>query len=128
MLCGYFILGDDYLMALFSIDNEVTQKQSKKLSLIDMAKAKFNDDTSLIDEISKYLQFRRQSRNYPTRISWDMQLSLLEKVPRNERVNCVHRSTVCGYRSIVFENNVNVSNSVTRTHINDSTNIVNKGF
>lgn len=104
--------------------NVINVKKSKK-SLLDMARDKFGNDAQLLQEISNYLISRRQSRNYPTRTSWEYQLDLLSKLPVVDRAKSVHRSTVCGYRSIAYENN---TTGVTRNKVDTSTQISNRGF
>lgn len=91
-----------------------------------MARDKFGNDAQLLQEISNYLVSRRQSRNYPTRTSWECQLDLLSKLPVVDRAKSVHRSTVCGYRSIAYENNT--TTGVTRNKVDTSTQISNRGF
>lgn len=91
-----------------------------------MARDKFGNDAQLLQEISNYLVSRRQSRNYPTRTSWEYQLDLLSKLPVVDRAKSVHRSTVCGYRSIAYENNT--TTGVTRNKVDTSTQISNRGF
>lgn len=99
---------------------------SHKPSLFEMAKERFGNNEELLKEITNYLRARRQSRNYPTRTSWEYQLDLLEKLPIVERVKSVHRSTVCGYRSIAYDNKHDVL--VSRNKIDDSTQISTRGF
>lgn len=93
---------------------------------MDMAIDKFGNDTNLLGEISKYLASRRQARNYPTKTAWACQLDLLMKLPVVERVKSVHRSTLCGYRSIAYENNT--TTGVTRNKVDTSTQISTRGF
>lgn len=104
---------------------KVVEKKPKQ-SLMDMARDKFGNDTNLLGEISKYLASRRQARNYPTKTAWACQLDLLMKLPVVERAKSVHRSTLCGYRSIAYENNT--TTGVTRNKVDTSTQISNRGF
>lgn len=80
-----------------------TKKTNSKESLLEMAEKEFLGDDALIEEIKKYLLSRRASRNYPTRVSWEMQLKLLKKIPEQQRVQSVRRSTLNGYRQIAYE-------------------------
>lgn len=86
------------------LDISQNKKQQKhKPSLLEMAEKEFLGDDALIEEIKKYLLSRRASRNYPTRVSWEMQLKLLKKIPEKQRVQSVRRSTLNGYRQIAFD-------------------------
>ena len=86
------------------LDISQNKKQQKhKPSLLEMAEKEFLGDDVLIEEIKKYLLSRRASRNYPTRVSWEMQLKLLKKIPEQQRVQSVRRSTLNGYRQIAFD-------------------------
>ena len=99
--------------------NTVVAKQ--KVSLYDLALEKFKDDSNLLKEISSYLKSRKQARNYPTRTAWIEQLNILESLPKFERAKSVHRSTVCGYRSIAYKNEDTVAiNKVNKNNINMS--------
>lgn len=86
------------------LDISQNKKQQKhRPSLLEMAEKEFLGDDALIEEIKKYLLSRRASRNYPTRVSWEMQLKLLKKIPKQQRVQSVRRSTLNGYRQIAFD-------------------------
>ena len=80
-----------------------TKKAKSKESLLEMAEKKFFGDKELLSEIDKYLKSRKAQKNYPTRVSWEMQLELLKKLPKQFRVNSVRRSTLNGYRQIAFD-------------------------
>ena len=80
-----------------------TKKAKSKESLFEMAEKKFFGDKELLSEIDKYLKSRKAQKNYPTRVSWEMQLELLKKLPKQFRVNSVRRSTLNGYRQIAFD-------------------------
>ena len=80
-----------------------TKKTKSKESLFEMAEKKFFGDEELLSEIDKYLKSRKAQKNYPTRVSWEMQLELLKKLPKQFRVNSVRRSTLNGYRQIAFD-------------------------
>ena len=80
-----------------------TQKTKSKESLFEMAEKKFFGDKELLSEIDKYLKSRKAQKNYPTRVSWEMQLELLKKLPKQFRANSVRRSTLNGYRQIAFD-------------------------
>lgn len=80
-----------------------TKKTKSKESLFEMAEKKFFGDKELLSEIDKYLKSRKAQKNYPTRVSWEMQLELLKKLPKQFRANSVRRSTLNGYRQIAFD-------------------------
>ena len=80
-----------------------TEKTKSKESLFEMAEKKFFGDKELLSEINKYLKSRKAQKNYPTRVSWEMQLELLKKLPKQFRASSVRRSTLNGYRQIAFD-------------------------
>ena len=80
-----------------------TKKTKSKESLFEIAEKKFFGDKELLSEIDKYLKSRKAQKNYPTRVSWEMQLELLKKLPKQFRANSVRRSTLNGYRQIAFD-------------------------
>ena len=80
-----------------------TKKTKSKESLFEMAEKKFFGDKELLSEINKYLKSRKSQKNYPTRVSWEMQLELLKKLPKQFRASSVRRSTLNGYRQIAFD-------------------------
>ena len=80
-----------------------TKKTKSKESLFEMAEKKFFGEKELLSEIDKYLKSRKAQKNYPTRVSWEMQLELLKKLPKQFRANSVRRSTLNGYRQIAFD-------------------------
>ena len=82
-----------------------TKKTKSKESLFEMAEKKFFGDEELLSEIDKYLKSRKAQKNYPTRVSWEMQLELLKKLPKQFRASSVRRSTLNGYRQIAFDTN-----------------------
>ena len=82
-----------------------TKKTKSKESLFEMAEKKFFGDKELLSEIDKYLKSRKAQKNYPTRVSWEMQLELLKKLPKQFRASSVRRSTLNGYRQIAFDTN-----------------------
>lgn len=90
--------GNDYT----DLDSDNKKTKSKE-SLFEMAEKKFFGDKELLSEIDKYLKSRKAQKNYPTRVSWEMQLELLKKLPKQFRVNSVRRSTLNGYRQIAFD-------------------------
>lgn len=90
--------GNDYT----DLDSDNKKTKSKE-SLFEMAEKKFFGDKELLTEIDKYLKSRKAQKNYPTRVSWEMQLELLKKLPKQFRVNSVRRSTLNGYRQIAFD-------------------------
>ena len=84
-------------------DNKNTKKSKSKESLFEMAEKRFFGDKELLSEIDKYLKSRKAQKNYPTRVSWEMQLELLKKLPKQFRASSVRRSTLNGYRQIAFD-------------------------
>ena len=90
--------GNDYT----DLDNDNKKTKSKE-SLFEMAEKKFFGDKELLSEIDKYLKSRKAQKNYPTRVSWEMQLELLKKLPKQFRASSVRRSTLNGYRQIAFD-------------------------
>ena len=80
-----------------------TKKSKSKESLFEMAEKKFFGEEELLSEIDKYLKSRKAQKNYPTRVSWEMQLELLKKLPKQFRASSVRRSTLNGYRQIAFD-------------------------
>ena len=90
--------GNDY----DDLDNDNKKTKSKE-SLFEMAEKKFFGDDELLSEIDKYLKSRKAQKNYPTRVSWEMQLELLKKLPKQFRASSVRRSTLNGYRQIAFD-------------------------
>ena len=80
-----------------------TKKTKSKESLFEMAEKKFFGDKELLTEIAKYLNSRKAQKNYPNKVSWEMQLELLKKLPKQFRASSVRRSTLNGYRQIAFE-------------------------
>lgn len=88
--------------AYSNLDND-NKKAKPKESLFEMAEKKFFGDEELLTEIAKYLKSRKAQKNYPTRVSWEMQLELLKKLPKQLRTNSVRRSTLNGYRQIAFD-------------------------
>ena len=90
--------GNDYT----DLDSDNKKTKSKE-SLFEMAEKKFFGDKELLSEIDKYLKSRKAQKNYPTRVSWEMQLELLKKLPKQFRASSVRRSTLNGYRQIAFD-------------------------
>ena len=98
--------GNDY----DDLDNDNKKAKSKE-SLFEMADKKFFGDEELLSEIDKYLKSRKAQKNYPTRVSWEMQLELLKKLPKQFRANSVRRSTLNGYRQIAFDTSSYITNT-----------------
>lgn len=97
----------------------------KEPTLIQMAKNLFGTDTKLMLEIENYLASRRQQHNMPTKISWKMQLEILQEIPEQDRANEVRNCTIKGYRQIAYKKDKvqqNVSRAKKEIHI------VNQGF
>ena len=108
------------------------KEKKESISCLDMAKSMFSDDVKLIKELSNYLHNRKVQRNMPKKKAWDDQLKLLEKVPKEQRANQVHRATERGWMAIAFEDtnkyaNKNIDTSVKRTKVNKN-DIVEQGF
>ena len=92
-----------------------TKKTKSKESLFEMAEKKFFGDEELLSEIDKYLKSRKAQKNYPTRVSWEMQLELLKKLPKQFRASSVRRSTLNGYRQIAFDTNFSYTSNTYNT-------------
>ena len=92
-----------------------TKKTKSKESLFEMAEKKFFGDKELLSEIDKYLKSRKAQKNYPTRVSWEMQLELLKKLPKQFRASSVRRSTLNGYRQIAFDTNSSYASNTYNT-------------
>lgn len=92
-----------------------TKKAKSKESLFEMAEKKFFGDEELLSEIDKYLKSRKAQKNYPTRVSWEMQLELLKKLPKQFRVSSVRISTLNGYRQIAFDTNSSYTSNTYNT-------------
>lgn len=104
------------------------KEKKEKVTCLDMAKSMFSNDNKLIEEISKYLKNRKAQKNMPRVKAWECQLTLLEKVPAEQRAGQVHRATERGWMAIAFEStNTTVDTSVKRTKVNKD-NIVEIGF
>ena len=88
--------------AYTDLDSDNKKTKSKE-SLFEMAEKKFFGEEELLSEIDKYLKSRKAQKNYPTRVSWEMQLELLKKLPKQFRASSVRRSTLNGYRQIAFD-------------------------
>ena len=98
--------GNDY----DDLDNDNKKAKSKE-SLFEMAEKKFCGDKELLSEIDKYLKSRKAQKNYPTRVSWEMQLEFLKKLPKQFRASSVRRSTLNGYRQIAFDTSSYITNT-----------------
>ena len=92
-----------------------TKKAKSKESLFEMAEKKFFGEEELLTEIDKYLKSRKAQKNYPTRVSWEMQLELLKKLPKQFRASSVRRSTLNGYRQIAFDTNSSYTSNTYNT-------------
>lgn len=112
-------------MGLFG-DFTVNEPIKKQPTLIEMAVNKFSDDKQLLEELKLYLRSRKEQKNMPTKVSWEMQLTLLEMVPMQKRASQVHTATLRGWRQIAYEDNK--ADGVTRTNKTPQLNIVNQGF
>lgn len=109
------------------------EKKAKSETLVEMAEKIFGEDSKLMEEIKNYLISRRQQRNYPSRISWKMQLDILKEIPENERINQVRNCTIKGYRQIAYKKNTNIYNNYTNKDVaakreKGDINIVNQAF
>ena len=100
---GYFAMNLFGTEEYDDLETSKKEQQKHKPSLLEMAEKEFLGDEALIEEIKKYLLSRKASRNYPTRVSWEMQLKLLKDIPKQQRVQSVRRSILNGYRQIAYE-------------------------
>lgn len=100
---GYFAMNLFGTEEYDDLETSKKEQQKHKPSLLEMAEKEFLGDEALIEEIKKYLLSRKASRNYPTRVSWEMQLKLLKDIPKHQRVQSVRRSILNGYRQIAYE-------------------------
>lgn len=111
-------------MGLFG-DFEFKEKKKKsKTTLFSMAQERFKNDAELVNELILYLRSRQEQHNLPTKISWGMQLALLDGIEPAKRVNQVHTATIRGWRQIAYDNSD--KNYVNRNK--SEVNIINKGF
>ena len=93
-------------MGLFG-DYTFNEPKKKDPSLVQMAENLFGKDNNLMKEIKNYLASRRQQHNLPSKISWKMQLEILEEIPEQDRVNEVRNCTIKGYRQLAYKKNNN---------------------
>lgn len=80
-----------------------TPKRAKKPTLMDMATEAFAGETTLLNEIARFIKSRKLARCLPTTISFESQLELLAKYPREERVAQVKNSILNNYRVLCYE-------------------------
>lgn len=80
-----------------------TPKKAKKPTLMEMATESFAGETALLNEIARFIKSRKLARCLPTTISFESQLELLAKYPREERVKQVKNSILCNYRVLCYE-------------------------
>lgn len=107
-------------MNLFDID--IKEKPiKKKVTLMDMVNERFRYEPDLVTALKEYLNHRRQLHNYPSKVSWEAQLDLLERIPKADRVAQVKLSTLRGYRQVAYEKDVD------NIKVNKNK-IVNQGF
>lgn len=101
------LFGDLNLIKPKPIKFEKTKKESKpKIKLTDMAEERFGDDKKLLLHLNIFLDMCREKHLLPTRVSWGMQLNVLERFPKEARLEQVVRSITYGYRSIAYEENL----------------------
>ena len=91
-------------MGLFGEFSTNRPKKNKNPTLFEMAKERF-DDIELLEEINLFLKSCREKRLMPSRISWEMQLEILEQIAEDKRVEKVHNSILKGYRQIAYADN-----------------------
>lgn len=101
---------------------------NKPLTLIEMAEVRFGSDYELMQEIRLYLKSCREKRMLPSRVSWEIQLDILQRLPDVQRVESVHNSVVKGYRQIAFIDNSKVENNISNERIRNTEVIVKEGF
>lgn len=86
------------------------KKQNKEarsnVKLTDMAEERFGGDKKLLLHLNIFLDMCREKHLLPSKISWGMQLNVLEKFPKEARLEQVVRSITYGYRSIAYEENL----------------------
>lgn len=87
---------------------EKPRKDIPKLTLTQMAENEF--EGPVLKELKIYLKSRRESCNNPTKTSWQLQLSLLKKVPDNMQASQVQTATLKGWRSVAFVDTKNKNN------------------
>lgn len=83
-----------------------TKEKKKEPTLAQMAEEKFGNDRNLIMHLKTFLSNCAQKHQYPTKLSWGMQLQLLERFPEEERAKQVTKSIMNGYRAIAYEGNL----------------------
>ena len=86
------------------------EPKKKDPTLVQMAEAIFGADRDLMGEIKTYLASRKQQHNLPTKISWKMQLEILQDIPEQERADEVRNCTVKGYRQMAYKKDRKYSN------------------
>lgn len=90
----------------FSFSMSTEEKKAKKPTLRELAEEKFGDDRKLIMHLEMFLKEWADKKQLPTTLAWNMQLQLLEKFPKEERVKQVVSSIMKGYRAIAYEDNL----------------------
>ena len=90
-------------MGLFGDYSFNEPKKKKEPTLVQMAENIFGKDKNLMGEINNYLASRRQQHNLPTKISWKMQLEILEEIPEQDRAKEVRNCTIKGYRQLAYK-------------------------
>lgn len=81
-------------------------EKPKKVGLREMAAERFGKDKKLLLQLNVFLDMCREKHLFPSKISWNMQLNVLEKFPEEARIEQVVRSITYGYRSIAYEENL----------------------
>ena len=107
------LFGDLNLIKPKSLKFEKTKKESTpNIKLTDMAEERFGGDKKLLLHLNIFLDMCRERHLLPSKISWGMQLNVLEKFPKEARLEQVVRSITYGYRSIAYEENLKNYRSV----------------
>lgn len=84
-----------------SLFGDFSIERPKRISIYKLANCYFSDK-ELLDALSKYLASRKQQCNLPSKIAWEAQLKLLEKMPEGRRLAQVQNAILRGWRSIAF--------------------------
>nr|DAE83049.1 MAG TPA: hypothetical protein [Caudoviricetes sp.] len=100
------LFGDLNLIKPKPLKFETKKEVKPKKSLREMAFERFGDDKKLLMQLNLFLDMCREKHLFPSKISWGMQLNVLEKFPKEARLEQVVRSITYGYRSIAYEENL----------------------
>ena len=90
----------------FTFSKSTTEKKAKEPTLKELAEERFGDDRKLLMHLETFLHEWAKKKQLPTTLSWTMQLQLLEKFPKEARVEQVVSSIMKGYKAIAYESNL----------------------